>query len=216
MVFTSCYTVFVIATSLYRLWVSSRIPGVEKQKGHIRVPWTYRALFAGYSLVVVASVVEYFLLRAPRPDSLHWEVTSLGLIIYFFGIIAREWPLRVLDKFWSHQVEIREEHRLIMEGPYRYLRHPNYLCLLAEVVGFPLVSNSYLACVLAIVLYVPLLLLRIRYEEEALIEKFGNAYREYRQEVPALIPVPGRTAARLKERKLVEGSASQDEPEAGA
>jgi len=193
--FVNFYIAFVILTSVYRLWVSTRIPGVKKLPGQVRAAFTFWALFLAYALVVTASVVEFFTIRrciiSPLP-------TMIGLGIYLLGIIGREWPIRELGRFWSHHVEIRPDHELILTGPYRYLRHPNYACLLCEVLGFPLVSNSFFAFILSAVVYIPLVLNRIRHEEEALIEKFGERYREYRRCVPALFPIPGRTAKAMQ------------------
>lgn len=188
------YLLFVCLSSIYRLWVSNRIPGVSKSPGKVQAPSTFVALTIGYAVIVIASVVEYFLLRR---DTIRLDVTAAGLLIYLFGIVGREWPVRTLNRLWSHQVEIRPDHELILAGPYRYVRHPNYLCLLCEVIGFPLVSNSYFAFILAVVAYVPVLRLRIRHEEAALIGKFGNDYEEYLRQVPALFPMPGRTASSL-------------------
>ncbi len=188
------YLLFVCLSSIYRLWVSTRIPGVSKSPGKVQAPNTFVALTIGYAVIVIASVVEYFILRR---DTLRLDVTTAGLLIYLFGIVGREWPVRTLNRFWSHQVEIRPDHELILAGPYRYVRHPNYLCLLCEVVGFPLVSNSYFAFILAIVIYVPVLRLRINHEEAALTAKFGSDYEKYLRHVPALFPMPGRTANSL-------------------
>jgi protein-S-isoprenylcysteine O-methyltransferase Ste14 len=203
MQFFHCYIVFVVVTSVYRMWVSTRIPGVKKTPGEIKAGFTATSLVTAYAGIVTASVLEYLLLRR---DHLRYDVVIVGLLVYLFGLIAREWPVRTLHRFWSHHVEIRSDHQLILNGPYRYLRHPNYLCLLCEVLGFPLISNSYLSFVLAAVVYIPLLGIRIRREERALIEKFGEDYRSYIRSVPALLPRPGRTAAALAAE--IEGRAA--------
>jgi len=201
--FADFYTFFVIVTSLYRVWVSTRIPGVKKSPGAVKAPFTFWALTIGYVVVVAASVTEYLLVR--RDDSGNLAVSVLGLAIYLFGIVGREWPIRELARFWSHQVEIRSDHELILSGPYRHLRHPNYACLLCEVLGFPLVSNSYFAVLLSAIIYIPLVLVRIRHEEAALIEKFGDRYREYRRCVPALLPMPGRTTRDMASPPIPQG-----------
>jgi protein-S-isoprenylcysteine O-methyltransferase Ste14 len=92
----------------------------------------------------------------------------------------------------SCDVKVTEGHRLVKEGPYRYIRHPLILCVILEVIGFTLVSNSYFSTLGAILIFLPFMLYRIKLEERALIEKFGHEYIDYQHTTWMLLPIPWR------------------------
>ena len=73
-------------------------------------------------------------------------------------------------------------------------RHPIYTGLLLALIGTALVRGT-LASLLGLFLLMLGVMLKIRQEERLLIEHFGDAYRGYQAEVPALIPLPRRKGA---------------------
>jgi protein-S-isoprenylcysteine O-methyltransferase Ste14 len=93
-----------------------------------------------------------------------------------------------LGAYFSPYIEIRERQPLIQQGPFRYLRHPNYTGLLLEGFGLPLTFAASPVLLFAAFVFLPVILIRIRLEERALVEKFGLAYLEYRRDVGAIIP----------------------------
>ena len=98
--------------------------------------------------------------------------------------------------YHSIHIEMREHHPLIKKGPYKYLRHPYYLAVIFEVLGFPLVPNAYYAFLFSIFTYLPLLFIRIYFEEKAMIKKFGDEYHLYKRENWGLIPFKRVTRGR--------------------
>jgi methyltransferase len=71
-------------------------------------------------------------------------------------------------------------------GPYRYLRHPNYLAVILEGVAVPLIHGAWLTAIAFSVLNAILLVVRIRCEEDALSE--SGRYRERLGDRPRLLP----------------------------
>jgi protein-S-isoprenylcysteine O-methyltransferase Ste14 len=86
-------------------------------------------------------------------------------------------------------VEIRDEHEFVREGPFRWVRHPAYLSMILELVAGGLILNAYWALGVAGLIFVPTLAWRLKLEEAALVEKFGEAYLQYRRCTPALLPL---------------------------
>lgn len=82
---------------------------------------------------------------------------------------------------------------LLTSGPYAYCRHPFYLSLILNQLSIPLFFGS-LEGLAAFLLFLPGWLLLIRVEERELLEHWGERYRRYMEEVPALIPLPPRLA----------------------
>jgi len=93
-------------------------------------------------------------------------------------------------------VTLKTEHRIIKTGPYSITRHPIYTGMLLALVGMVLVRDTVVGLI-GFAFIATGFVLKLRHEERMLTEHFGDDYRVYRQEVPALIPHPrlGRTTA---------------------
>ena len=119
----------------------------------------------------------------PRSLATYW--TGVGMLIA--GLAFSIWARRRLGRNWSGTVTLKENHELIRTGPYRWVRHPIYTGLLVAFVGTA-VSLSEWRGVAAIALATLALLLKIRLEEDWMLETVGDGYRRYRAEVRALVP----------------------------
>jgi protein-S-isoprenylcysteine O-methyltransferase Ste14 len=89
-------------------------------------------------------------------------------------------------------IEIRDHHRLIKEGPYKYMRHPYYLSVMLELAGFPLIPNAYFSFLISLCFYFPLVFIRLYLEEIEMINKFGDSYNLYKNEIRGLLPIKKR------------------------
>ena len=116
-------------------------------------------------------------------DTVRW----LGVALYAAGGVLRLWPVFVLGRRFSGLVAIQPEHRLVTSGIYGVIRHPSYLGLIVNLLGWALVFRSALGVALA-GLTVLILLGRIRAEEALLQAQFGAAYDAYRARTWRLIP----------------------------
>ncbi|MBM3889118.1 MAG: isoprenylcysteine carboxylmethyltransferase family protein [Verrucomicrobia bacterium] len=183
--FGVCLVVFLLAAGLERLWET----GASRRavRGEKRQPWTFFVFLVLQVAIYALTAVEYFALRRP----VVWPVTAAALVVFLLATWVRLVAVRTLGKYWSLHLEIRSDHQFITEGIYRYLRHPAYAAIMAEVVSVPLVGNAYYTALFALLTYVPLLLFRWRREEVEMIAKFGEPYRRYCREVPAFLPWRG-------------------------
>jgi methyltransferase len=80
----------------------------------------------------------------------------------------RWWCIRVLGPQWNTRVIVVPGGRRIAAGPYRWLRHPNYLAVALEGIALPLVHTAWLTAAIFTLLNTPLLAVRIRCEAAAL------------------------------------------------
>ena len=124
---------------------------------------------------------------------LHQTVSSdylliIGLILILFGIILRSWSIRILGKFFTPTIQIKEDHTLIIRGPYSIVRHPSYLGAWATITGAAMFFGSYIGVIVALAGMGTSYYIRIDLEEKALIEVFGQQYRNYQQKVKKIIP----------------------------
>ena len=137
-----------------------------------------------YCVVITGVIVEYI----STDKTINFLISFLGICLFFIAFWLRKLCSRTLGKFQSLQIEIRNEHPLIKKGPYKYIRHPWYLAIILELVSISLVCNAFYMLCYVFFIHIPVLLVRIYYEEKALIEKFGDSYIEYKREVKALFP----------------------------
>jgi protein-S-isoprenylcysteine O-methyltransferase Ste14 len=116
-------------------------------------------------------------------DGVRW----LGVVLFAAGGALRLWPVFVLGNRFSGLVAIQPGHTLVMGGAYAVIRHPSYLGLLVNSLGWALAFRSGVGLALT-ALTVPPLLARIRAEERLLRSQFGEAYDIYRARTSRLIP----------------------------
>ncbi len=119
------------------------------------------------------------------PDTLLSGVTGLALTAIGLGFAG--WARVHLGRFWSSMVMIKAGHQLIRTGPYRIVRNPMYTGFIVAYAGAAIAIGVLLAFV-AIGIGVVAIWVKIRAEEEILLEKFGDEYLQYKREVKAIIP----------------------------
>ena len=111
-----------------------------------------------------------------------------GMFLFLFGFTIMCWGQVTLFKNYSGTVVIHEGHELVTRGIYRFVRNPMYLGLfVALIVGLPLYVSSLRAFLVSLLL-VPIVLNRVRLEEELLTEHFGEKYLEYKRTTKRIIP----------------------------
>jgi protein-S-isoprenylcysteine O-methyltransferase Ste14 len=116
-------------------------------------------------------------------DAVRW----LGVALFTAGGALRIWPVFVLGHRFSGLVAIQPGHTLVTSGVYGVIRHPSYLGLLVNSLGWALAFRSGVG-VLLTALIIPPLVARIRAEEALLRTQFGSEYDAYRRRTSRLIP----------------------------
>jgi protein-S-isoprenylcysteine O-methyltransferase Ste14 len=116
-------------------------------------------------------------------DAIRW----LGVALFAGGGALRIWPVFVLGRRFSGLVAIQPGHALVTSGVYGVIRHPSYLGLLVNSLGWALAFRSGVG-VLLTAFTIPPLIARIRAEERLLSAQFGDAYDAYRRRTSRLLP----------------------------
>ena len=111
----------------------------------------------------------------------------VGLTLFFLGLAVATIGQITLWKNYSGTVVIREGHRLVTHGLYRFTRNPMYLGVITALIGLPMFASS-LYGVLTMSALVPIFLIRIRLEEKLLAEEFQDQYHKYKSTTKRLIP----------------------------
>jgi protein-S-isoprenylcysteine O-methyltransferase Ste14 len=116
-------------------------------------------------------------------DAVRW----IGVILNALGGALRIYPVFVLGRCFSGLVAIQPGHTLVTDGIYGVIRHPSYLGLILNALGWVLAFRSGVG-VLLTVLLVPPLVARMRAEEALLRAHFGGDYETYCKRTSRLVP----------------------------
>jgi protein-S-isoprenylcysteine O-methyltransferase Ste14 len=152
--------------------------------GPVRETLTLRLFMLAGTHMLLGGIAEYFW----RDQSLNWITFILGWACAAASFSIRRSAIAALGQFWSLHVEIRQNHEFVNTGPFRWMRHPTYFSMILELLSLGLILNALFTLPVVAVIFLPTLLLRLRLEETALVEKFGNEYREYQRKTPMLFP----------------------------
>lgn len=161
----------------------------ETIAGQVREKLTLRIFILTGTLTLVGSIAEYVI----TARGVSWLLYFCGVTCGLLSFWIRRRAIAALGKFWSLHVEIRENHQLVRSGPFRFVRHPAYLSMAFELLALTLTCNARLTLLVVPLVFIPALILRIRIEEQALVEKLGTAYVDYQRTTPALFPHMWRT-----------------------
>jgi protein-S-isoprenylcysteine O-methyltransferase Ste14 len=116
-----------------------------------------------------------------------FPIALAGLGLAICGIGLSIWARLIIGEYWSSFPSLKQNHRLIMTGPYRLVRHPIYtgllLALLGSALQYGLVRSFLAVLTCAVGLY-----LKVTAEEEFMVQRFGEAYLRYCRKVSALVP----------------------------
>jgi len=119
--------------------------------------------------------------------SLSW-FNVIGVISFVLGLIIYLKARTTLGRYFSEKLRLIQKHELVTNGIYGYVRHPIYTSGTLLLLGFTLMLNSFLGF-LIMLLYVPLILIRIPFEEKMMKEAFGQQYIDYVKRTKKLIPL---------------------------
>ena len=119
------------------------------------------------------------------PEPLFWS----AIVLMWTGMALRLWAVLTLGRFFRTSVFIQDDHQMITRGPYRWLRNPSYTGGLLTFVGIGLALGNWLSLAAAAGSLLIAYGWRIRTEEKALCERFGQAYADYMRRSWALIPL---------------------------
>lgn len=125
------------------------------------------------------------------PLTVDWPaaVRTCGLLLVLAGSGLFLAVTRALGRHFSTSLHLREDHRLVTQGPYRWIRHPMYLAYLLSWTGFLLLTGNVLAVGAGIIAFVLAMVVRVGREEAMLEAAFGAEWVAYRERTGRFLPV---------------------------
>jgi len=163
---------------------------LTRRSGTQAISHDRRSLLLLWAIIIVSlwlGVQMVWLFPNATVRYLH-EFYLVGFLLFLGGLILRWYSIGYLGRYFTVDVSISAEHKLIDSGPYRYIRHPTYTGALLAFLGLGFCFGNWLSILFMTVPIIAAFLWRIRIEERALTDALGKEYRAYTQRTKRLIP----------------------------
>ena len=173
--------VFGISEVALSLWRRAKSAAGTDDRGSLRLIW----MVVSASLLVAFLLTQWATWASFGPSAAVFEG---GVFLFCVGLVLRWYSILYLGKYFTVNVSISPDHRVIDTGPYRFIRHPSYTGALLEFLGFALCLQNVAALAAIMIPVVASFSYRIRVEEAVLTTALGENYRRYMRHTKRLIP----------------------------
>jgi len=183
----------VLFDTAYFVWIVSElfgavlVPRLRRRGGATRVKRDRGSgvliIFTVFVSIILALSLGYAGV-GPLPDWVFYP----GIFLMLLGVLVRQWAITVLGRFFSLTVRVAEDHRVVVRGPYRLVRHPSYTGVLITFIGLALAVQSSGALLVLLAVFGVSYGYRMRVEERVLLSELGQDYAEYMKRTKRLIP----------------------------
>src|SRR5215218_978282 len=167
----------ILATVIRVLWLAIEYPYLRRYKVPPAKDWdkhSAKLWDAANAIEPVGMLIGFIGIGRIHTGSNF--VGILGLALLLAGVAFRWAAIYTLGKYFTGTVLIKDDHRLVRTGLYKHLRHPAYTGTLVAHLGLGLSFSNWFSLSLSVVPYFVAAIYRMRVEEQALIEAFGEEY----------------------------------------
>jgi protein-S-isoprenylcysteine O-methyltransferase Ste14 len=187
-VYDSLFIIYAVLLGLLRL--PQHIKYGRKKGRRARVSnsekWTFSLAFIGMLAVPLVHIftgwLDAFSMGLP-----HWA-RLCGPVAASLGLLFLWWVHKTLGYHWAPISELSEEHKLLREGPYKYIRHPMYAAFYLIFIGAWLNLSNWAVTIIGILSWYLFCSVRIKAEEEMMVKEFGREYEEYTKKTGRFLP----------------------------
>jgi methyltransferase len=164
----STVTIVLLLVALQRL---VELAYAEHNTRRLRAAGAIEIASGHYPLFILlhGSWLVALLLFVPADAPVNWPLLCLFVLLQ----LARVWVVGTLGRFWTTRIITLPGAPLVARGPYRFVRHPNYLVVIGEIAVLPLVFGAWQIALIYSILNLALLAWRIRAENAALAARRG-------------------------------------------
>lgn len=176
---------------LFELWLSARNARRAFAAGAVEAGGEhYAAMAAFHTLFILSAAAEAILFERPFPGLFGWVALALALAAQ----ALRYWCVATLGPRWNTRIIVWPAAAPVIGGPYRFVRHPNYLAVIVEIACVPMIHGCWLTAAVFSAGNAALLARRIRAEEAALGPRYALAFAARPRLLPAMLRA-GRRAS---------------------
>lgn len=145
-------------------------------------------IMIGSAICIHVNVLEWAYWREEAQAFNLDGFTASGLFLIAAGIAIRLWAIRTLGKFFTSEVIVQHDQKIIQTGPYRLVRHPSYLGAYTAIIGCSFLLQTTVGLIISAIMMLAAYLYRIHVEEQTLVDEFGADYLQYQEKTARLIP----------------------------
>ena len=184
---------FLVAIGILHLWIGCDHSVPAKNMAHyrnVRVQNHDSGWFpvACGLLILLNLWIAVFDGAANRSVNLTLVGTVSGGCVALVGLWLRFSAITHLGSFFTEELKVLTFQPLVKTGPYGVIRHPSYAALLLILLGVSITLESWWGLLYVSTVMIPIVLLRVTREERILLDAFGEAYTEYKNQTRSLIP----------------------------
>lgn len=158
--------------------------GIYKEKPKTYLQWLPLALSTLTLLLLIVSVFQIGTLEYAEE---YQSVRYIGLVFYLIFSWVQIWAFKSLGEYYAQDVLVFKDHQLISNGPYRFIRHPQYLSQMIIDLAASAATLSFILFPVAVI-QIPFLIMRASLEDKLLEKHFGENWKSYKNKKGAFIP----------------------------
>jgi protein-S-isoprenylcysteine O-methyltransferase Ste14 len=114
----------------------------------------------------------------------------IGLVVYLIFSWVQVWSFKTLGNNYSQDIMIKKDHGLVTEGPFKMIRHPQYMCQILLDLGAAAATLGYVVGLLALI-EIPIYIMRASVEDKLLAKHFAERFSEYKKKSGFMFPFIG-------------------------
>jgi protein-S-isoprenylcysteine O-methyltransferase Ste14 len=142
------------------------------------------AIMIGFWMAIFLNPICVTMFSFVVPVYFFW----IGVVLMLIGVYIRMYSVWTLRKFFTLNVQIDNEQKIVKDGPYKYIRHPSYTGSILTLLGISISFRSPFGIIATIIISALVYGFRIQIEEKALEKSFGLSYEDYKKQTWRLIP----------------------------
>jgi protein-S-isoprenylcysteine O-methyltransferase Ste14 len=142
------------------------------------------------TIALVVLIVSLFQIGTLEYKTDYQTIRVIGLAFYIVFSWVQIWSTKTLGDNFSQDIAIKKEHHLVTNGPFKFIRHPQYLSQFLMDLGGAAATLSFILAPLALI-QIPFLFMRASMEDKLLEKHFGENFRSYKKKTGMIIPFVG-------------------------
>ncbi|QKE71920.1 hypothetical protein HPK19_03475 [Arthrobacter citreus] len=157
---------FIIIQRVVELGIAKNNEKKLKQRGAIEFGQAhYKYFIILHSMFFLSIFIENYFI-----PYVEMEFFTFLLILFIILQLARVWVISTLGERWNTKIIILPNEKLVKDGLYKYIKHPNYIIVTIELLVIPIMFHAYITTVVFSISNLMLLKVRIREENKALLQ----------------------------------------------
>ncbi len=168
MIYFYLIILFIIGQRLTELYIASKNEQWMRERGGVELGKEHYKLFIFIHIAFFVCLIWEVQLLQFNKD---YSFNIYFFIVFLMAQIGRVWCIVSLGKFWNTKIIVMPKVIHIKKGPYKYIKHPNYVIVFIELLVIPAMFGAYKTAILFPFLHLLLLTIRIPNEERALGRK---------------------------------------------